>query len=694
MTDVGFITGPIGGYGQPQPTGVDEIPSTVTESMDWFQATRMLGRASQRGQMEQDLSPIPEAPAAGSGFLDTPGNLGPGFGGQGDPGQDKTFGTPEQIQQRQADTMSKDEANLRYGVDGELTFDGPTLKGVAQNLYEAKLDELRRRSIAERAPPGFFNTLTRFGANFVANFLDPLNVAAAFIPVVGEARYAEWLASAGTAAGRAGVRAGTGAVAGAVGNIPVVGLQYALSKDEQADYSAVQALTDLATGALIGGVLHVGGGFIKDRITGEYRLAAERPAVQPTLEAPPVSGLARAIDEAPAPTKEVALRSAIAAAVEGRPVEVSPLFEAAEAQQLDQLPVISRRSIALLAEEQRLQARAAELGPGKALTPAEEGAAQAAAEQLARVRQVEAQLADEALTAPERKALAARRDELLTNTTPEALQAAAAPLEQQRTATAQRESIAARLDEIAAERTRHAAAAALTSLPRIGGAVELPRIPSRETTAVPQKEGLSGPSAAGTGRQAPGDLAEGMGGPATHGGLQSIRDAVAALQRARQGIPERLQAATDRATAPPLGRPGEPLPDREDAAGQQAAAETVARPEPKEPVKAIEAKVEEDVAKLASTVASEERPKPAEKVISFKRVGEGKDGEGSMAISEEAAKAGASPEIATLEAAAKAGQLPAADLAELKAADELIQNADDLARAYRAAADCPALKDS
>lgn len=663
MTDVGFTTGPIGGYGEPQATGVDEIPSTVTESMDWFQASRMLGRATQRGQMEQPLSPIPEAPPPGGGWFD-PMNLGPGFGGQGDPGQDKTFASPAEIQQRQADTLTPEEANRQYGIEGELTFSGPTLKGVAQNLYDAKLDELRRRSIAERAPPGFFNGLARFGANFVANFLDPLNVAAAFIPVVGEARYAEWLAQAGTAAGRAGVRAGVGAAAGAVGNIPVIGLEYALSKSEQADYSATQALLDIATGALIGGVIHTGGGFVKDRITGEYRLAAERPTVAAPEAVPErvVSPLARAIDESPAPTKEAALRSAIAAAVEGRPVEVSPLFEAAEAQQLSSLPVVSRRDIALLAEEQRLQARAAELGPATPLSPAEEAAAQAAVERLARVRQVEAQLGDETLTTAERKALSDRRDELLADTTPEALQAAAAPLEQQRTAAAAREAVAGRLDEIAAERTRHAAAAALSSLPRVGGAVELPRVPltpvSRETRPAGRPASAGEPVAGLPAEQA-----------------AAIRDAVAALQRARQGIPERLQAATDRATAPPLGRPGEALPDREDAAGQQVAAETVARPEPKEPVKAIEAKAQEDVAKLAETVAPakpEVTPVPK--------------------ATEKSAEAPVSPEIAILEAAAKAGQLPAADLAELRAADELIQNADDLARAYRAAADCPAAK--
>jgi hypothetical protein len=72
----------------------------------------------------------------------------------------------------------------------------------------------------------------------------------------------------------------------------------------------------------------------------------------------------------------------------------------------------------------------------------------AAAATLARLEEIDRQLAT-ALTAAERKALAARRDELLADTTPEKLQAAAAPLEQRRTLTAEQASIAARLSETA-----------------------------------------------------------------------------------------------------------------------------------------------------------------------------------------------------------------------------------------------------
>jgi hypothetical protein len=76
---------------------------------------------------------------------------------------------------------------------------------------------------------------------------------------------------------------------------------------------------------------------------------------------------------------------------------------------------------------------------------------QGAAETLARVRQVESQLG-EATKPEERRALSNRRDELLTVTTPEALEAAAAPIEQRRAMTSEQASIDDRLQEIENER--------------------------------------------------------------------------------------------------------------------------------------------------------------------------------------------------------------------------------------------------
>lgn len=663
MTDVGFVTGPIGGYAEPQDTNLSEVPSTNWEAGgDWFEGIKRLGRATQRGQMEQDLSPIPEPPQTGGGFLDAPGNLGPGFGGQGDPGQDKTFGTQSQIQQRQNDTLTKDDANGQFGIEGELAFDGPVLKGVAQNLYDAKREELMRRSMAERAPPGFFNGLSRFGANFVKQFLDPLNVAASFIPVVGEARYAEWLAEAGGAAARAGIRAGVGTAAGAVGQIPLSGIQYALSKSEQADYSAVQALTDIATGALIGGVLHIGGGFVKDHITGEYR-AATPAETRATAE---VTTLPQAIHEAPAQTHETALRSAIAAVVEDRQVEVAPLFEAADTAS-PRIPDIVKTA------------------PGHVVGP---GAMFSDPNHLPSFEDIDAMISEKGMSdrAKLLQALGSEervkrfnkldRDQNSSNTDRADLAA-----EQMRQEFGDLTPAQQRLVYGIGETNYQA-----DELKDIRRAMEDTSAIDTPTQAADQvTEALRNLGRTGKGKDIFGALRGERGATAQADALRFVRafaalrktmpnkaaadaELLAAFRRAgftpgdaeemlasymgdiaqgRAAVPERMQIASDRATAPPMGRPGDPLPDRADAASQRAAAEVLAKPEPKDPVKAIEEK----------------------------------------ALEADAA-------AATLEASVKAGTLPAEDLASLKAADEIIAHADTLEKAYAAAADCPALKGS
>ena len=52
---------------------------------------------------------------------------------------------------------------------------------------------------------------------------------------------------------------------------PLAGLKYALGRQEQADYDGYTALADIATGAGIGAVLHVGGGALGDYLTGRVR---------------------------------------------------------------------------------------------------------------------------------------------------------------------------------------------------------------------------------------------------------------------------------------------------------------------------------------------------------------------------------------------------------------------------------------
>lgn len=202
--------------------------------------------------------------------------------------------------------MEPDEANQRFGIEGKLTFDAATTEGVAEELNRLKREELQREDVFRRAQGGVGQWTARLGVGLAASALDPLNLASAFIPVVGPSRYALWLEGAGSALARAGVRARVGAVEGLAGAAVLEPLVYGVAKSEQADYTAADSMLNLAFGTVLGGGLHAGFGAIGDRITG---------------------GFARQIEDMSTETRETALRTAIANVAEGRPVRIDPILE-------------------------------------------------------------------------------------------------------------------------------------------------------------------------------------------------------------------------------------------------------------------------------------------------------------------------------------------------------------------------------
>lgn len=268
-----------GEYSDPDlgaPLDVAKVPSGAFETTTPFELTQQLGRALAYGQAEY-------------GTIDEYGRV---------------LEPPEPSE-------PPDVLNQKYGVadpTSPLHFTSPLPDSVAQGMYEAKQEELTRRLAAARRPPGLLAGLGTVGADFAANALDPLNVAATFIPVVGEARYGMWLDQAGSALARTAIRAGVGAAQGAAGQVPLSALRYGLTKQEQGDYSATDALLDIAYGAGLGGILHAAGGMLGERLTPAQETAA---------------GLTE-----PAQT-EPALRTAIAQLADDRPVDVTPITEGA-----------------------------------------------------------------------------------------------------------------------------------------------------------------------------------------------------------------------------------------------------------------------------------------------------------------------------------------------------------------------------
>ena len=203
--------------------------------------------------------------------------------------------------------VAKDDLNKQVPADlaSQLHFENDLPQSVADNIIQAKRDEMMRQSALERRPAGILAGAATMGMGLLNGALDPLNLATAFIPGIGEIR-------AATIAGRVGIAAAEGAAQQA----PLVGLRYALSKGEQANYSLGDAIGDVAFGAILGG----GARLIGEGIRGGAGALAESIG----LKSPEA---AEAIDGAPLAAREGALRTSLAQLAEDRPVEVSPYFD-------------------------------------------------------------------------------------------------------------------------------------------------------------------------------------------------------------------------------------------------------------------------------------------------------------------------------------------------------------------------------
>lgn len=170
-----------------------------------------------------------------------------------------------------------DALQQKYSIPGKLTFDTPLPDEVARSMYQNKIGELRREAAAERRPSGFIAGATSMGVHALADSLDPLFIGSMFIPGIPEVDLGA------SVAGRIGARALSGGASGAAMMAPLAAMNYGLGRQEQSDYTAYQAMADIAVGAGLGAALHVGGGALGDWLTDRVlkskagRLIAESP---------------------------------------------------------------------------------------------------------------------------------------------------------------------------------------------------------------------------------------------------------------------------------------------------------------------------------------------------------------------------------------------------------------------------------
>ena len=180
---------------------------------------------------------------------------------------------PSDMSQRAPDAdaeklLTPEDANARFGIEGRVSFTRPIAESAARELRDiARRDAVRADAIA-RARGGAAEWTAGMGAMLLGGAIDPLNVASAFVPVVSAARAAAWLGQAGSRLGRIGVAARIGAIEGAAGGAMLTPVNAFVQRQENRDYGMVEALLDVAFGAVLGAMLHSGGRAVVDALRG------------------------------------------------------------------------------------------------------------------------------------------------------------------------------------------------------------------------------------------------------------------------------------------------------------------------------------------------------------------------------------------------------------------------------------------
>ncbi len=169
--------------------------------------------------------------------------------------------------------MNPEEAidfGKQYGVElTEIPLHGMNEEGV-KTLVDRQYQKKVRQFEMAKAGGGFATQAGMFAYGLAGSAVDPLNVASAFIPVLGEAKIAKLL-QGGFAARTAG-RAAKGAIEGAVGAAAIEPLSYVSSKMLGDDYDSIDSLNNLVFGTVLGAGLHAGAGALGDgfRATGDF----------------------------------------------------------------------------------------------------------------------------------------------------------------------------------------------------------------------------------------------------------------------------------------------------------------------------------------------------------------------------------------------------------------------------------------
>jgi len=161
------------------------------------------------------------------------------------------------------------ELNKEHAKIG-LYFEEDEYQSVVDIMVREKNEERARQNIMMRGPKGSWNPLSggfyvgaaKFATGLATSMVDPINIAASFIPVFGQTNFARLVAKKGMTFTKA--RAIRGAVEGAVGATLVEPIVYGVAQSLQADYDMYDSFLNVTFGTVLGSGLHVGAGKLKD----------------------------------------------------------------------------------------------------------------------------------------------------------------------------------------------------------------------------------------------------------------------------------------------------------------------------------------------------------------------------------------------------------------------------------------------
>jgi len=251
--------------------------------------------------------------------------------------------------------IDKNLLNEEYRDLG-LFFERNEYQSVVDIMVDRKKKERERQSIMERGPKGSWNPLSggfyvgaaKLGVGIGTSFLDPINIAASFIPIYGQARFARSIARAkgmGTKSAKAfrNTRLKRGAIEGAGGALLLEPLVYGAAQRIQADYDLYDSLLNVAFGTVLGGGLHVGAGKLRDVNTNakfQARILTNRENLSKPEGGDPEVDLYREyypdevvnemmkLDQMNPETRDLLLQKSIGDMILDEPVNIGPIVNA------------------------------------------------------------------------------------------------------------------------------------------------------------------------------------------------------------------------------------------------------------------------------------------------------------------------------------------------------------------------------